>query len=1251
MSTLFSLATPTSLRAHGGSDPWVWMVKESHDRDYALHDAVMTSGAATVASYAVKLAQGGLHFPLQYQFSQISPLHLAVFRNRLDLVRVLCSHRATAPLIRAPDRWHRTPLVYAAIEGNVEIAACLIEHGAEVNPPAGPTPLHVASAARGGTVDARRSLVELLLMCRAKAGDSSGDTVVHAALEPQDDLSVVLVATLVRALGAKALRAPSKARAAGITPMHLLLAAPWRDPATQLAALRAVLGVLASLRDDVGPATIAAAAGVRETDPFLVADDIGHTPWMSLIGWVNTNPMPAALDMVAAILHARLTLEQINQLGAMNVNQAMPTSFWPGLHGISPMTRRMIQRALGDVDGPQSPVPMPAPAPERMLTAAHAGSVPANGTVPAMTWTPTTITAATTGASTTSTTPPPVPQRAQANAPAGSLTLDQRSVSARTSATLSTAPPNVPAAPLTSPASPLPPPSSSQAPSLVSPSLPPAPPLMSPAEMHSKFRDAVATAMQAAWQRQSDPTAAPVPSYALYSTPPSTYPALLPRPPAGAMPLPITAAAGGAISTTNSTGTLMGYPLHSGAYRPPLSYFAALPGPSMAGTMLLPTTAGAAAAATVPPSLVGAIRPPFLVSAGRPPSLDSAVPPPSSAAAVPLTPSQAVTAAGVPLPPRPHHDPQRPPEMAVRPTAPARPSVPPLSVSQPTNQATPCLPAATPTAPPAQSVAAPRQPVPDPRAAPPLSPTDPPAQPTTVTCAAPPTQLSATRPVSPQPLPSAPSVRPSHAAAASSSRRTASRARAPASDGTPSALPASHRVPPLSAAPSATSTSVATLPSLLGFGALAPAPDRRSSSSEIAIPLPPSTPSPANEITPIATRSTVETLPRRPTVPVPVTPVTAPVVTPANAFTETPTVVELDSEPLIQLADLDSPPPPAVYPTGTATTTPSRSSKSRRRPSRSAADAPYDPSLAAPAPPPPPSTRSKRSKMPADLVINPGDIVALLPDPHQARGDPAWLAIAGSKHSVHYASQGKAKVSLRYLKRAMDQSNAPDGTVAYRVLRRLDRVPISQLMPAQPGPIYIARPHADSPALVAPTSAFDPTMARAYVFVEDEARAFETARELTDAAAAAAAAASAGLSSEASPGAAAAAAVAAEPAGGDDEMAVGAGHGAAGEGDNGDDEDNDGIVMLGEPAAAVVAKPEVRHHGYEEGFFAPWWPRRAPVAQEQQQQHPPLIMRLPKRARSASLDAAASASTPPRPAKRRDVAEEETGTPFSARAE
>ncbi|KNE59306.1 hypothetical protein AMAG_03611 [Allomyces macrogynus ATCC 38327] len=1239
MSTLFSLATPTSLRAHGGSDPWVWMVKESLDRDYALHNAVMTSGAATVASYAVKLAQGRLHFPLQYQFSFISPLHLAVFRNRLDLVRVLCSHRATAPLTRAPDRWHRTPLVYAAIEGNVEIAACLIEHGADVNPPSGPTPLHVACAARGGTVDARRSLVELLLMCRANAGDAAGDTVVHAALEPQDDLSVVLVATLVRALGARALRAPSKTRAAGITPMHLLLAAPWRDPATQLAALRAVIGVLASLRDDDGPAAIAAAAGVRETDPFLVADDIGHTPWMSLIGWVNTNPTPAALAMVAAILHARMTLEQINQFAAMNVNQAMPTSFWPGLHGMSPMTRRMILRALGDADGPQSPVPMPAPAPQRTLTPADSGAVPANGTAPAATWTPTTITAATTGASTAPPAPPPVPQRIPTDVPAGSMTTNGparslQSVSARSSTTLSTVPlaSSTPVAPLVSPASPPPPPSSSQAPSIASPPLLPAPPLISPAEMHSKFRDAAATAMQAAWQRQSDLTA-PVPSYALYSAPPSTYPASLLRPPTGMMPVPITAAAGGMVPTTTSgamTAGLVAY--YPGAYRPPPAYHAALR-PSMTGTKPLPATTGAA---MVPPTLVGAIRPPSLVGAGRPPSLAATMPPPSPAAAMP-TPSPVVTAAGVPLPPRPRHDPQRPPELAVRPPAPVR--LGRIAAAAAAAEVAPTAP-----------------PVPDSRAAPPPPMSDSltaqPPRPTETVAAAQPT---ATRLVPPPPLPTTPGVQLSTAVAPPPSS-TASRA--PTSGGTPGAplylycaSGAAHLI-----------ICAATLPRCR---------DRRSSSSEMVIPLPPTTLSPANDSAPIATRSAVEMLLRRPSVPAPVTaaadpiamdsavemlrrrpsvpgpatPAAATIVTPANASIATPTVVVPDSEPSIELTDLDIHPPLPVHSTGTATTAPSRS-KSRRRPSKITADPTYDPSSATPAPPS--STRSKRSKMPADLIINPGDIVALLPDPHQARGDPAWLAIAGSKHLVHYASQGKAKVSLRYLKRALDQSNAPDGTVAYRVLRRLDRVPISQLMPAHPGPIFIARPHADSPALVAPTSAFDPAMARAYVHVEDEARAFETARELTDAAAA-----GAGVLSEARPSAAAAA-VAAEPAGGDDEMALLL-QGGAGDGDDGHDEGGDGIVVLDETAQAVVAQPEVRHHGntmgarvYGEGIFGAGWRPHAPATQAQQH-NPPLIMRLPKRARSASLDAAAAASTPPRPAKRRDVTEGETATPLPAR--
>ncbi|KNE58110.1 hypothetical protein AMAG_18372 [Allomyces macrogynus ATCC 38327] len=124
-----------------------------------------------------------------------------------------------------------------------------------------------------------------------------------------------------------------------------------------------------------------------------------------------------------------------------------------------------------------------------MPAAAGAGSVSINGTIPAPTWTPTTITAATMGTITDPVATPPVPQRAPAIAPARSMTTDRAAL---------------------------------------------APPLMSPAEMHSKFRDAVASAMQAAWHRT-------VPPYALYFAPPSTYPASLPRPPASAMPLPIPA--------------------------------------------------------------------------------------------------------------------------------------------------------------------------------------------------------------------------------------------------------------------------------------------------------------------------------------------------------------------------------------------------------------------------------------------------------------------------------------------------------------------------------------------------------------------------------------------------------------------------------------------------------------------------------------------------------------------------------------
>ncbi|KNE58111.1 hypothetical protein AMAG_18373 [Allomyces macrogynus ATCC 38327] len=100
-------------------------------------------------------------------------------------------------------------------------------------------------------------------------------------------------------------------------------------------------------------------------------------------------------------------------------------------------------------------------------------------------------------------------------------------------------------------------------------------------------------------------------------------------------------------------------------------------------------------------------------------------------------------------------------------------------------------------------------------------------------------------------------------------------------------------------------------------------------------------------------------------------------------------------------------------------------------------------------------------------------------------------------------------------------------------------------------------------------------------------------------------------------------------------MAQRGGHGAAGEDGHGYDEDEDGIIILNEITAAVI--------------------HQAWIPQQQQRQHPPLIMSLPKRARSASLDAAAAAvGTPPRPTKRRDVAEGATAadiTQWPARAE
>ncbi|KNE58109.1 hypothetical protein AMAG_04929 [Allomyces macrogynus ATCC 38327] len=333
-------AAADRLRAHGGPDPWPWIVKEARDASYVLHDEVMTGSATTVAARAVALAQGGLSCPLQYPFSQISPLHLAVYRNRLDMVRMLCAHRATAPLIHARDRWHRTPLAYAAIEGHAEIAACLVEYGAPVNPTAGAVnALYVACAARGGTHDARAALVDLLLACRADTTNVVGDSLVHAALAPQDALSATLLATLVRALGPAAMHTCASGRN-GKTPLHMLLAVPWTDAAAQVAALRTALRVLAVHKSPPG------------IDPFLVRDDLGRKPWTELVTWATAEGAPASAEtLVAAVLDARVPAEQRVELRRLTGSQPVSSSAWRGLHGLSPAARRMVLHTLDQSDG------------------------------------------------------------------------------------------------------------------------------------------------------------------------------------------------------------------------------------------------------------------------------------------------------------------------------------------------------------------------------------------------------------------------------------------------------------------------------------------------------------------------------------------------------------------------------------------------------------------------------------------------------------------------------------------------------------------------------------------------------------------------------------------------------------------------------------------------------------------------------------------------------------------------------------
>jgi len=107
-----------------------------------------------------------------------TPLHLAVFYDRKDIVEFLLTNKAD---VNAKDDGGRTPLYGAALVGDINIMELLLANGADVNvkDSGGETPLHAAAG------NDHPDMVKLLLANKVDftARDNRGNTPLHDAAE------------------------------------------------------------------------------------------------------------------------------------------------------------------------------------------------------------------------------------------------------------------------------------------------------------------------------------------------------------------------------------------------------------------------------------------------------------------------------------------------------------------------------------------------------------------------------------------------------------------------------------------------------------------------------------------------------------------------------------------------------------------------------------------------------------------------------------------------------------------------------------------------------------------------------------------------------------------------------------------------------------------------------------------------------------------------------------------------------------
>ncbi|GAB6093956.1 hypothetical protein JCM14469_02080 [Desulfatiferula olefinivorans] len=153
----------------------IWWIRRR--KAHALHDAAAAGDLARIDA----LIAGGHAADAIYE--EVTPLHVAVMRNRLDAAAHLIAKGASVTMNTAADTGV-TPLHIAATIGNAEMTDLLIAHGADVEARASNGETPILTAARFG----HKELVHRLLGHGAslEATDAKGDSMLFTCIFSND---------------------------------------------------------------------------------------------------------------------------------------------------------------------------------------------------------------------------------------------------------------------------------------------------------------------------------------------------------------------------------------------------------------------------------------------------------------------------------------------------------------------------------------------------------------------------------------------------------------------------------------------------------------------------------------------------------------------------------------------------------------------------------------------------------------------------------------------------------------------------------------------------------------------------------------------------------------------------------------------------------------------------------------------------------------------------------------------------------